>query len=357
MTSRTTVFLLLATLLVGGPTLAQNFEPPADTEFDWLQLTSDEWLKGEIVSMYEELLVFDSDNLGELEIDWADVQQLRSAGVVQIGFADRDRDAVTGVLTLAEDTVTIEGDTTVEFPREEMLTLISGPPREANYWTSNMTLGANFRSGNVDQTVFNAWARALRRTPKNRIGLEYLGNYNETDSLETNNNHRVNGSWDRFVSERFFFTPINFEWYKDPFLNIDQRWTVGVGLGYVLIDSSRAYWSIQGGPGYQYIEFDEVEPGTDRSVDSFALMGGTLFTYEITGNIDYRFDYRFSFLDEEAGSYTHHLVTGFTIEITDLIDLDLGWVWDRVQDPTPDSDGILPKQNDYQTIIGVGLSF
>lgn len=39
-------------------------------EFDWVQLSSDEWLKGDIVAMYDEELEFDSEELGIQTIDW-----------------------------------------------------------------------------------------------------------------------------------------------------------------------------------------------------------------------------------------------------------------------------------------------
>ena len=43
---------------------------PSAEKYDWLQLTSNEWLKGEIKGMYKDSLEFDSDKLDLLEIDW-----------------------------------------------------------------------------------------------------------------------------------------------------------------------------------------------------------------------------------------------------------------------------------------------
>ena len=61
--------MLLSSNLLYGREIEQNaFVPPRDG-FDWVQLTSDEWLKGELVSLYEGTLEFDSDHLGVLEID------------------------------------------------------------------------------------------------------------------------------------------------------------------------------------------------------------------------------------------------------------------------------------------------
>ena len=51
---------------------SSDFMPPPD-EYDWIQLTSDEWLKGELVSLFDDQLVFDSDNLGLLKLDWEEI--------------------------------------------------------------------------------------------------------------------------------------------------------------------------------------------------------------------------------------------------------------------------------------------
>jgi len=39
-------------------------------------------------------------------------------------------------------------------------------------------------------------------------------------------------------------------------------------------------------------------------------------------------DYRFFIVNEESGSYTHHLVTGFEFDLIGDLDFDVTWVWD-----------------------------
>ena len=58
------------------------------TDFDWIRLKSDEWLKGKLVSMYDGKLEFDSDELGVHTFDFADIKEIRTSRVVQVGFAD-----------------------------------------------------------------------------------------------------------------------------------------------------------------------------------------------------------------------------------------------------------------------------
>ncbi len=59
--------------------------PPMPDDFDWVQMTSGEWLKGEIIAMYEESLEFDSNEF--------DMQTARLGGhpADQVGTDRPDR--------------------------------------------------------------------------------------------------------------------------------------------------------------------------------------------------------------------------------------------------------------------------
>ena len=50
---------------------------PSASRFDWIQLTSDEWLKGDLESLYDGKVEFDSDELDLLVLDWEDVKKVR----------------------------------------------------------------------------------------------------------------------------------------------------------------------------------------------------------------------------------------------------------------------------------------
>jgi hypothetical protein len=81
---------------------------PQSIKYDWLQLTSGEWLKGEVESMYSGILEFDSDNLGLLLIDWEDVEYLQSyqPGSVNI----ENHGSVDGVMTISGNKITIKNE-------------------------------------------------------------------------------------------------------------------------------------------------------------------------------------------------------------------------------------------------------
>jgi putative salt-induced outer membrane protein YdiY len=326
------------------------------TDYDWIRLPSDEWLKGELLHMYDGTLEFDSDELGVLKFDFDDVKEIRSSRVVQVGFERRE--PAIGRLWLQDGTARVESeDGVVEFPSDEILTMIVGAPREINYWSFEVSVGGNIRSGNTDQVDYTGRLGAQRRTVRNRIGFDYLGNITEINSEETSNNHRATLGWDLFLNQRLYVNVASVEWYRDPFQNISHRWTVGAGLGYELVDTPRTSWNASAGPAWQSTKFVSVGEGEDDTSDSPAFYIGTRFDHEVTGDIDFYFDYNLYLTDEENGTYNHHLDTGISFDLIGDLDAEISWVWDRIQDPRPLEDGTVPEQDDYRLIFGLGWSF
>ncbi len=115
-------------------------------------------------------------------------------------------------------------------------------PKESNYWSGKFGAGLNVRTGNTEQTEYNANANFKRRTPKNRINFDYLGSFSESDETTIADNQRASAGWNRFISRRFYISPIGGEYYRDPFQNIASRWTLGVGAGYQILDTSKVEW-------------------------------------------------------------------------------------------------------------------
>jgi len=361
MRHRGTLLLVLALgLWVARPEArtTQEFQPPppAADKFDWIQLTSGEWLKGELIAMYDGSLEFDSDELDNLTLDWDDIRQVRTGRVVQVRFRDRD-DGVVGRLLVEGDNVRVVGDTEQPFTRATLMSIAPGEPREANYWSGNATFGFNLRRGNSEQVEANTIATARRRTVGTRVALDYVANYNLTDDLTITNNQRVNAGADWFVTGRLFVRPVVVEYYRDPFQNFAHRWTIGAAVGYQLVDTSRVSWEFNVGPAYQRTTFDSVAEGESDTESTAAVWAGTTYTNELTGDIDYSLDYRFLLLEPEAGRYTHHFLTGMSVDAVGPLDLDVSFVWDRVQEPRPAASGLVPQQNDYRLIFGVGFDF
>jgi putative salt-induced outer membrane protein YdiY len=274
-----------------------------------------------------------------------------------VGFLG-DRRAV-GVLWVHGDTVTIttESGEVLEFRRADVLSLTAGAPKEINFWSMKVYFGLVVRQGNSDVREVNVQSNLQRRTLRNRISLDFIGNENTTDGEQVSNNQRATANWDHFINQRFFVRPVFGEYLRDPFQNIASRYTVGTGAGYQLMDTGKVDWEVSGGPAYQGTRFESVELGEDESDSTPALVLGTVASWDITQWLEFDGTYRLQVVNEQSGTYNHHLVASFEVDITKLIDFDVSWIWDRIQDPRPNDLGEIPEQDDFRTTVGLTFEF
>lgn len=340
-----------------GEEETEIWQPPSPKPdaHDWVQLTSGEWLKGKIIALYEKELEFDSDKLKLQKLKWKDVMEIRSAGTMQVGMEDGS--VAIGQILLEEETLTLIGQTKESYPRSDIVAITAGAPKEINYWAAKVSVGANLRSGNTDQIETTSKADIVRRTAKSRLSLDYLAAFNQTDDLTATDNQRASAGWNRFYSTKLFWTPLYGEWYRDPLQNISGRWTVGTGLGFEIIDTAEVDWEVSGGLAYQTIDFDSVAEGESPSANTPALVGSTNYNHELTDWMDFAFDYQFMVVNEESGSFTHHLLTGLEFEISKALEFDITLAWDRIKNPQANVEGLIPEQDDYRLMFFLGLDF
>lgn len=340
----------------------EAFEPPPDPKFDWIQLTSGEWLKGEFKVLYNYVIEFDSDEMDLQKFDLEDVKRLRTRRMqsVLIKSKDHRRDMATlrGLLEINEDQVVLRrSEYEVEVTRDRLISIADGRQRELGYWSGMLSVGANARRGNTETTDATVTVNVKRRTSVSRFGADYLANYSSTDDKESVNNHRLSGEFDRFLTAKFYWQIFAAEYFRDKFSNIDGQYSFSTGVGCEIIHTSKTEWEIGVGLGYQETKFVSVEDGEDDSSSSPFGTGGTRFDQEVSDNLDFLYDYSFRFLNEENGRYTHHMTSTLSFDLIADFDLDVSFIWDRIEEPQPKSDGSIPDQDDYQLIVSIAYEF
>ena len=356
-------FLLTLTLAAAaaakcGPAHAQPRWPadePLPQAKDWIQIKSDEWLKGELIALYEDDLLFDSAEFGARTWDWKEVKQVRTAHTFAVGLIGGE--VVVGKLAIAGETVRIEGDVNREVKRDEILSITPQGWKPLGRLGGKVSAGLTARQGNVDQVDANVSAEIEHRRVRDRIELDYLANYSSNEGADTANNQRIRSQWTHFITDRYFVKPVVLEWYRDPFQNLDSRVTAGAEAGYQIFDRRRTEWQVAAGLAYQRTQWVGVEAGEDANPSTAAFVGSTSFEQEWTQAIDFNFDYTFYLTKEIAGRYVHHASMQIEVDLTDVLDLDLSLYWDRTQTPRAAPDGTLPDQDDFRLVIGLGIEF
>lgn len=336
----------------------QKPTPVFSPEYDWLQLHSDEWLKGDIIAMYDDELEFDSDEFGEQIFSWQDVNELRSRYDHRIRLTNGE--VVRGFLIVANEQLTVINDGMQrQYPLSELLTITSTVEHGKKLWDAKVNFGLDVSSGNVKQLNYFASAMIQRRTPYTRHRTDLTYNYtkslNADEKSSLTETKRLTSFIDWFYSNATFIRIADYEYYSDWQQNIKSRHSLGASLGYRLLDNKRIDWDVTLGPSYQVTQYHN-QVNTNK-VESGALSLSTLLDYTLSKKIDYVFDYQVNFVDEQSGKQNHHLKTGFEVELVEHIDFDITLFVDRVAKPVAKKGDNAPKHNDYRLIISVGYVF
>ncbi len=344
--------------------LVEVNKPPLElTErFDWLTLRTDELLKGDILSMYDDEIEFDSEELKILTFDWEKVSGLKSKGMQSVQVSDGS--VIDGWIVLKDNVMTISRNGQVHtYPKSEILSIASAATSALDIWSADINLGANISKGNAEKFDYTFSALAQRRTSSSRFKINYVGNFSankdaETgERIETANSQLLTSSHDIFIDSKIFFRAVDLEYYSDIFQNIDSRLTAGVALGYHLYDEKRFSWDVTAGPSYQKTIFSNVLEEENRTEKSGVLTLGTTFDVEINKEIDFKADYQVQVVQESAGEYIHRLETGVEIDLVNDFELDLTLYIDRTEKPHQDDNGDIPFKNDYRFVVSLGYSF
>ena len=333
-----------------------DFDPQTN-EFDWIKLTTGEWLCGEIKGLRADVLTFDSENLDTIDFDWGDIAEVWSQSTHLI--------MIDGRITHEGDTLLIkdgtvylgEGAEQQTFTRDELRSIVPGEDEELNYWSGRFSLGAVVRSGNVNQADYTAYAFIRRETPATRWDSSYNGALSKIGGTETANNHRINSRFDWFLTGQFYVTPIGITYYRDVFQNIEYRITPFAGVGYDIFNKAPFKWTVLGGAAYQRTSYRSVLPPASDHDDTAAAIFETRAEWDITSDIEWDTEYSLTVPVPGAERNNHHFATYLAIDLAGDFILDLGLIWDRVGDPVPDINGDVPQENDLRFTLGVGYSF
>jgi len=352
----------------------QNAVPPAKA-FDWMELQSGEWLKGEFKSMYSGEVEFDSDEFDLVKFDLEDVRQIITKGYATINLnrklpslteiyngsrRDKDERIIPGKLKYANNqfSVTLSDGSTRVLHENEIASIASGEPKESNYWSASIFFGLDVISGNSEQITMTAKANLQRRTAATRFIADYLGTYTQIDGNKTTtDNTRISGSFDVYQSSYLYLRAIAYGYLRDPFQNIADRHTVGVGIGYDIIYTPKTDWSVTLGPGYQHTNFYAIDVNESKTADTSLFFLDTKFDTELTNDIDLIINYNMAIVNEASGSYIHHAEISFETELIKDLDFDISLFWDRTQDPVAFSDETTPEKNDFKTLIAIGYTY
>jgi len=372
--SRFCAALAISIWLFANPLLAQDqptdeaanlplwngaWQPPERDRrgWDWVRLKTNEWVKGEILLMRDFDLRFNSDEFGDVVFSWEDVREIVSERG-HIFILNDLRTRYLGTMIMRGDQISVRvGERVETFDRSRLLAITPSTHREINLWYARAVFGLGLRAGNTEQADITGQAKVWREGANTRFVADYNGVYSSFDQLKNTNNHRGHLTLDYFLTPNFFLVPGDFEVFTDEFQNISYRLTPTLGAGYFLIRRAKVDWEARLTTGYQHTRSDSAVANGSKTADNSAFVFSSEIDAELTSYVDLILSYQLQFIAPDTNRTNHHSRAALEIELTSIIDLDVSFVWDRIEKPETESDGETPKTNDFRLTVGLAIEF
>ena len=267
--------------------------------FDWVQMVSGEWVKGNIARMRNDKMEFDSDKLDMLYLDFADVALIHSPQVNTYVFDDRASATGPAVIT-AEQVIVQTEEGTKTFPRSELESIIEGE-KERDWWSMKLRFGLTLNRGNTDQLTYDIKFNTRREDEQTLLDLNYNTTFGRTGGTQNVNRHLGEFLFNVFLGSRWWVTPAFGQLFNDRFQNIQFRATPAAGAGVHIIEKSNVTWDFMTGIGYQYLNAINPVVGSKNPQNDAFIPLYTYWDFDITGEIDFTVSWLQRLLGHLAG--------------------------------------------------------
>ncbi len=321
---------------------------------DWVQTASGEWIRGDVDWMRNDIMEFDSDEFGPLEIHMRDVAAIHAAR--RDTFVFDDRTALYGRAFVTADHVIVETSEGIQVrPRETLWAIVQGGERELDHWSTMLDLGFSANRGNSNQIEFNLGWRITREDRRTLTELAYSLFMGRADGEQTVNRHLVMFLSKVWIDERFFVQPVVGQLLSDRFQDIRFRAQPAAAAGVRFLDRPMAWWNVSAGLGYQYLKLLDPLAGVRNPFHDGLARFATRARFDFTGDIYLSINWVTNLTFTTIGNTNHTGTAALLIEVINIFNLHASFLFLRTEEPVPFEDGTLPVKNDYQLIFGVAL--
>jgi len=250
------VRLALMTLLCSA-TLLAGFQTMADE----LIMKDGSRLLGKVLKEDDGVVDFETSYAGTIKVKWSEISELIADEPMTVLLENRETRAVTNAKnTEAGVVLADESGTTETIPPSEIAYVNPEPWRvgKGMKWSGRMNVDLNYERGNSDKDEYHGDWETTFRWRDDR--LKFYGDYEREKSNDvlTDDNWRINGRYDHFVTRKFFYgATLGME--HDRPADLQRRTIVGPLIGYEFYESTAMNFDVAGGPMYVNEEFYEED--------------------------------------------------------------------------------------------------
>lgn len=325
----------------------------ADTS-DWILTNTGEWLRGRVDWMRDDVMEFDSDEFGPLEVRMRDVAGAHAPRVDTYVFDDRT--SLQGRAMITKERVIVETKEGIEVrPRDNLWAIVEGGSRELDYWSTRLNLGLSANRGNSNQVDFNLWWMLVREDKRTLTELAYSLSLGRAEGEQTVGRHLVMFANKVWITEILFVEPIVGHLLNDKFQDIRFRAAPAATIGVRFLDKPKAWWNVSTGPGYQYLNLYDPFVTVDDPQHDGLVRFATRARFDMTDDIYLLINWATHLTFTTIGNTNHTGTADLFIEITNIFNFDVSFLYLRTEEPPPRANGTFPVKNDFQLIFSVAL--
>lgn len=322
---------------------------------DWVRTTSGEWARGSIDWMRENVISFDSDEFGQLELNMREVAEIHAARKNTYLLDDRSRLIGPAMIT-ADDLVVHTADGIVVRQRGELWSIAEGGDREIDYWSAVLDLGLGMNRGNSNQVDLNMRVGLKREGKRSLAEVDYLLNLGYADRELNVSRHFVPFSTRVWLTRMWYLEPIVGQLLSDRFQDIRFRAQPAATAGLRFLNiPSRALWDLAVGFGYEYLRLSDPLIGTRNPQHDGLTRFQTRARFDLTPDVAFVLRWVTNLIFTTIGNTNHTGFAELLFEVTNVLNLQGTFVFFRTEEPQPREDGTLPAKNDYFFTVGISL--
>jgi hypothetical protein len=319
-------------------------------------------ITGSIVSKDEKTLTVKTDVFGLITIPWDQVQTVSADQPVNVVLSSGE--TLRGTIRPREQRVEIEAsDSRREVALADIAALRDASeqrdyerlmsPGLMDLWAGTVTLGFAGTLGNARTRTFTTGLNAARVTTSDKTAIYFNAIRASAliDGISANTAQAVRGGWSysRNLSSRVFVNGFN-DYEYDRFQNLDLRFVLGGGFGFIAWRDESGRLDLLGGGAYNRESFTPSPPAAAFTRDSAEAYFGDDFTYKLNAVTSLYQNLRFFPNVSNTGEYRLNFDMGASTTLAKWLVWNLSLSNRLLSNPVPGR-----QKNDllYSTSIGV----
>ena len=314
---------------------------------DTLSLYNGDQLTGTLVSISEQQVVFETTYAGAITVEQRAIRRLQTTRAYVLRGAAFEQQGVLAVIDDQQGVESEQGFAPIDIASiqsaDRVQRVIAALPLD---WATRVDLSAVFSSGNSSTESFNTLAESRLKRPKAQHLATLLRNTERSDGTTSKDQVDLSYGYKRFISPRWFGSA-NSNYFRDELKDIDQRLTLGGGLGFQVLNSSRGVLSTELGVSAVQERLD----GVDRT-NPAARWAIDFQRYFFNRRLEIFHRQSILAIAAEERGQVLTSSTGIRFALSDRIDTALRTDLNYETDPPAGS-----KKADTTYTLGVGLKF